>query len=115
MVAVPLPAVVEWYDEKVEMPELAQNGSGTLHLQDFIAEGSGHPLQHRGPDHETSLFLGEGGQDLLREQVDDKAAAAPERRDEGVRVSPLHGEGSEVDARRPPLGALDQDVDICAF
>src|SRR5215207_4268553 len=102
------PGVVERNDEKVGMLELAQKLAGTLHLKDLVAKRSRQLLQHGGPDHETSLFLGNGGQDFLRKQVDYIATATSERRDVGVRVPSPHGEGCEVDPRGPPLGALEQ-------
>src|SRR5829696_10222470 len=108
MITVPPPGVVERNDEKVGMLELAQKLAGTLHLKDLVAKRSRQLLQHGGPDHETSLFLGNGGQDFLRKQVDYIATAASKRRNVGVRVPSPHGKGCEVDTRGPSLGALEQ-------
>src|SRR5215207_4959387 len=111
--AIPFPRLVQGDHEQVGASELAQYITRTLPTHHCVAEGACHPPQYRGFEQELPHVLGKPRQDLLSQEVDDVAVAAPERFNEGVFVLPVpQGEGGEVDPRRPPFGTLEQYGEI---
>src|SRR5215211_5043246 len=113
VVAVPLSLLVQGYYEQVGAGEPAQELGGTLPARDRIAQRASHRPQYRGHEQKLPDLLVESRQDLLSQQADDVAVAAPKRCDEGMLVLlVLQGEGSEVDPRRPPFGTLEQHREV---
>src|SRR3712207_1089413 len=105
VVTVPFILLVQGNHEQVGAGELAQELGGTLPTHDRVAKGARHRPQYRGHEQKLPNLLGESRQDLLSQQVDDVAVAAPESCDEGVLVLlVLQGEGGKVDAHWPPFG-----------
>ena len=111
--AVPAAVVVEREQEEVRARERVQRRRGALGVQDGVAERRAEPLEHRGAQHERLQLRRVGGQDLGGEEVDDVGARAVER---GHQRVPVPGrrqrERGEVDARRPALGAGDEQIDV---
>ena len=113
MVAIPLALLVQGDHKQVGASELSQELARTLPTHDRVAKRTRHPPQDRGHQQKLPHFLGEARQNLLSQQVDDVAVAAPERCDKGVPIFPLlQREGGEVDRRRPTLGTLEQHREI---
>src|SRR3712207_4770980 len=113
VVTVPFILLVQGNHEQVGAGELAQQLGGTFTIRDRVAKRTRHRPQYRGHEQKLPNLFGESCQDLLSQQADDVAVAAPERCDEGLLVLfVLQGEGSEVDTCRPPFRTLEQYKEV---
>src|SRR5215203_2498544 len=113
MVTVPFTSLVQGNQKQVGASELAQELARPLSIHHSVAKWSCKSPQDRGPEQEPFHLLGDARQNLLRQKVHDIAVASLERFDKGVLVLPiLQGERSEVEARRPPFGALEQQPEV---
>ena len=113
VVAVPLALRVEGDKEEVRALELAQHEHRAGSVGDGVAEGGREPLEHGSMEQETPHLLGEAGQDLRAQVVDDMAVVAGKRLDELVRVCLApDAERRKVETGRPSLRELAQPDDV---
>src|SRR5215207_9571631 len=108
MVTIPLPMVVQRNDKQVRVFQLAQEPPGGRRTRNRLAQGCRQPLQYRAQEQELLLFLRQGRQDLLCQELDDESVTTLERFDKSVHIlfAPQR-EGGEINRRGPSLGTLE--------
>src|SRR5215207_3100677 len=103
MVTIPLPMVVQRNDKQVRVFQLAQEPPGVLRTRNRLAQGCRQSLQYRALEQKLPLFLRQGRQDLLCQELDDESVTTLERFDKGVHIlfAPQR-EGGEIHRRGHP-------------
>ncbi|HVL06028.1 MAG TPA: hypothetical protein VM388_08570 [Acidimicrobiales bacterium] len=106
VVAVPVPAVVERYEEQVRLLERLQHGLPAVLAGQRVAQCAGQSGEDRGLQQEIPDLLGLSLQDLSDQVVDDVAVVAGEPGDElGRVVATLHRQRRQLQGGDPPLGS----------
>jgi hypothetical protein len=116
VVAIPLAPAIERHQEQVGPVQRFQDPARTRSAHDRIAQRTAHALEHRGAREERHPAARDPGQQLGPQVVGHEAVVTIEG--DPLRMAPaagLEGEGGDVEADRPPLGALHQlgDVGLC--
>src|SRR5215203_3679867 len=108
MVTIPLPMVVQRNDKQVRVFQLAQKPPGVLYPRNRFAQGRRQPLKDRALEQKLPLFLRQGRQDLLCQELDDVSVTTLERFDKGVHIlfAPQR-KGGEINRRGPAFGTLE--------
>jgi hypothetical protein len=113
VVPVPVPAIVERYDEEVRPVELLEHRLAARRAGDGIAQGTGEPVEDTGVQEEVANVVGLAVEHLLHEVVDDEPIVAGEARDEPTDVvAALHRQRRELQRRDPSLGTGFERVDV---
>ena len=113
VVAVPLPAVVQAYDEQVRAVQQLQHRPPVARTGDRIAQGSAEPVQDRGLQQEAAYGVGLATEHLLDQVVHDEPVVAREAGDEaGWVVTALERQRRELQRGDPPLGPAFQGGDV---
>ena len=107
VVAIPLPTVVERYQEEVGALELDQHLGGAFSSGGRVAEGPTHRVEGRRLQQELASVLIECVENDLGQVIDDVPAGAAKAGDEAgavIRLRERHRR--QVNADRPAFGAL---------
>ncbi len=113
VVAVPLPTVVERYDEQVGALQRLEHGPAAAPAGHGVAERAAEPLEDRGVEQEPAYVVGLAGEDLLDEVVDDVAVVAREAGDEaGDVVAALERQRRQLQGGDPALRASPQGREV---
>ena len=109
VVAIPLPAVVERYQEEVGSLELDQHLGGAMPPGGRVAERPTHHVEDRRLQQELVLLVIKRIQNDLGQVVDDVTAGAAKSCDEASAIGLLRQrQRCQVNADRPALSALMQ-------
>lgn len=117
VVAVPAAVGVERDEEQVVPLEAAEDPGGVGASGQRVAERTREALEHRGREQEVAQLRGLPGEDLVGQVVEDEPVAAGKGGDEPGgrrRVHVAEGEGGELEAGDPALGAVREHRDVLA-
>ena len=111
VIAEPAAPLIEGQDEQVAPFELFQDLLPISRPGDGVAQRCAQALEDGGVDQERPEPIGQRGDDLVAEVVEDVSMIRGEGVDDrGGVVADTGRQADELDRRHPPLGALDESL-----
>ena len=109
VVAIPLPATVEWHDEQVSALESLQERARSLRVERRVAQRTAHAVEDRGAGQERHVRARNPTEELGAQVVAHEPVISAERHADvtGAR-SRLRGQRGKVQADRPTLRPADE-------
>jgi hypothetical protein len=113
VIAVPVPVIVQGDEKEILALQAVDDPRRVGGAGNRVAQGRGEPVEDGRPAQEFHDRLRLTAKNLFNEEFDDKAVVTAELPHELARggLTPK-GEGSEVDAGRPSLGAFQEDTQV---